>query len=169
MPKIIKNSNMDMDFLNLGALFDKLKKSEWKHLINEQKYLALVLFFLFAASSVVAYYFYSEAASLKINSQKTSLSESRALVAQIGRLIALPENEEPTIAIVSDPELLKSQPFFANSKKGDRLLIYPNAKKAILYDPEVDKIIEVAPVVIGAAAPAAQTSPSAPSSVPSKK
>jgi len=72
--------------------------------------------------------------------------DTAALIAKIGELIVLPQGENPTVATVIDPELLRNQPFFANAKKGDRVLIYPIARKAILYDPVSNKIVEVAPI-----------------------
>ncbi len=80
--------------------------------------------------------------------------EAATLVAQVGKLIRLPDNEEPVIATVNDPEQLKSQPFFANAKEGDKVLIYNISRKAILYSPAEKRIIEVAP--LNAAAPATQ-------------
>jgi hypothetical protein len=53
------------------------------------------------------------------------------------------------VATVSDPEKLKEQPFFTQAKKGDKLLIYAKARKAILYDPAINKIIEVSTLNIG--------------------
>lgn len=96
-----------------------------------------------------AYYFYNEASMLKQDPNKTVREETANLVAQVGKLIVLPEGETPTIATVSDPEKLKDQPFFAKAKKGDKVLIYTNAKKALLYDEENNKIVEVAPINIG--------------------
>ena len=58
----------------------------------------------------------------------------------------LPSDELPTIATVSDPEALQNQSFFIDAKKGDKVLIYSNARKAILYDPIANKIITIAPV-----------------------
>lgn len=58
----------------------------------------------------------------------------------------LPIGEIPTVATVSEPEKLKNQEFFKDAKKGDKVLIYTNARKAILYDPLADKIITIAPV-----------------------
>ena len=63
--------------------------------------------------------------------------------------IVLPEDEQPTIATVSDPEVLKGQPFFAKAKKGFKVLIYANAKKSILYDPFENKVVETASMNIG--------------------
>src|SRR3989344_8203323 len=96
-----------------------------------------------------AYYFYSEYSALKQNPNKLVQEETSKLVAQVGKLIVLPDGETPTVATVSDPEKLQSQPFFAKAKKGDRVLIYTNNKKAILYDVENHKIVEVAPINIG--------------------
>ena len=71
------------------------------------------------------------------------------IVSRAGKLIILPEGEVPTIATVSDPEKLKDQPFFAKAKVGDKVLLYQNARKAYLYDPVNNKILEVAPISLG--------------------
>lgn len=55
----------------------------------------------------------------------------------------LPKGEQPTIATVSDITKLQGQSFFRNAKNGYKVLIYTKAKKAILYDPIEDKIVEV--------------------------
>ena len=75
-------------------------------------------------------------------------NDAQTLIAEVSKLIALPQDEVPTIATVSDLEALKSQIFFANATLGDKVLIYTKAKKAILYDPVNKKIIEVAPLNI---------------------
>ena len=49
---------------------------------------------------------------------------------------------------------LKGQPFFARAKVGDKVLLYTQAKKAILYDPKDNVIIEVGPVVMPSGSPA---------------
>ena len=107
---------------------------------------------ILAVVAVVAlgltFYFYSEYSALK-NPDKSTQEETAKLIAQVGKLMVLPEGETPTAATVSDPEKLQSNPFFAKAKKGDRVLIYAKAKKAILYNPESNKIIEVAPIDIG--------------------
>ena len=67
------------------------------------------------------------------------------VVSRVGNLMLLPE-ETPTIATVSDLSKLQGQKFFANAEQGDIVLMYAHAKKAILYSPTLNKIIEVAPI-----------------------
>lgn len=66
--------------------------------------------------------------------------------AKLSRLMVLPTDETPTLATVSDPEKLKNQSFFANAKTGFKVLVYAKAQKAILFDPYINKIVEVAPI-----------------------
>lgn len=75
--------------------------------------------------------------------------ENKRLIEEIGKLIQLPEGEEPQIATVTDIEKLKDQAFFQKAKNGDKVLIYTSAKKAILYDPDTKKIVDTAPLNIG--------------------
>lgn len=117
--------------------------------------------FAFVLAFAPSYYFYTEkqkAQKMLQNPAAATNEETQKLIAKVGKLIELPTDEEPTVATVSDPEKLKDQPFFAKAKNGDKLLIYNNAKKAILYDPVSNKIIEVAPVNIGTQSATASTS-----------
>ena len=102
--------------------------------------------------SMFSIYFYSQYQKtqqlLKNPSQQTKI-ETDALVVRVGFLIELPKDEQPTLATVSDKSKLKGQLFFALAKNGDKVLIYTKAKKAILYRPSINKIINVAPVNIG--------------------
>lgn len=94
-------------------------------------------------------YFYWQSLDAQKDPEALDQAEVDALVAEVGELIVLPTDEKPTIATVAEPEKLKNQAFFANAKSGDRVLLYTNAKKAILYDPVAHKIVEVAPINIG--------------------
>jgi 3-phosphoglycerate kinase len=87
---------------------------------------------------------------IKIKSTSSNISEdTKQLVDKVSKLIILPKDELPTVAIVSDPEKLKNQAFFAKAKNGDRVLIYTASKRAYLYDPVANKILEVAPIDFG--------------------
>lgn len=74
------------------------------------------------------------------------MEESQQLTAKVGKLLVLPSNEMPTIATVSDMTKLLNNPFFSKAKNGDKVLIYLQAKEAILYDPMANKIVAVGPV-----------------------
>lgn len=130
---------------------------------NLKKYGFPLLAILVVALAGVSFKFYQELRQLKDNPQKVAQEEVRALVARVGQLIVLPEGEDPTVATVNDTEKLKEQPFFEKAKKGDKVLIYTNAKRAILYDPVANKIVEVAPISIG---PPAATKPAVPAPKP---
>jgi len=74
--------------------------------------------------------------------------EQKALIAKVSQLIALPEDEDPTVATVSDKDQLDEQAFFKNAQKGDKVLIYTNASKVILYRPSENRVVEVGAVNI---------------------
>jgi hypothetical protein len=85
--------------------------------------------------------------------------DNQELITKVGKLIILPIDEDPTVATVSDLNKLQGQPFFAKAQLGDKVLIYTKAKKAILYRPSSNQIIELAPL-LDSAQPAAPTTSS---------
>ena len=117
-----------------------------------------VVIVIAAIPSVYFYFQYKKAQESLQNPQAFSQEEINKLVEHVGKFMELPEGEVPTIATVTDSEKLKDQQFFSRAQNGDKVLIYTNAKKAILYRAESNKIIEVAPINIGPpATPSAQT------------
>ncbi|MCX7997206.1 MAG: LytR C-terminal domain-containing protein [Patescibacteria group bacterium] len=95
------------------------------------------------------WYFYSEYS----REQQQVLDpnrEERVVLAEtlerVGKLILLPENEQPTFATVTRVEDLRGQPFFENARNGDIVLAYNQANKAILYRPSTGKIIDASPI-----------------------
>ena len=77
--------------------------------------------------------------------QEEARKETEELLATVSEVILLPEGENPIIATVSDPDALGDQEFFDKAEKGDKVLIYNQARKAILYRPSQHRVIEVAP------------------------
>ena len=116
----------------------------------KQKFSSIIVPLIAIVAIVLSGYFYSQIRSLKKNPNVAAQQEVTDLVARVSRLIVLPTDETPTVATVSDPEALKDQAFFVNAQKGDKVLIYAQAKKAILYSVTLGKIIDVAPLNIGA-------------------
>lgn len=63
------------------------------------------------------------------------------LIAAVGKHMILPE-EMPVVAVVEDVDTLKrKQPFFEHARNGDHLLIFPENKRAILYSPARDIVV----------------------------
>jgi hypothetical protein len=115
----------------------------------KEKMLPAVLLVGLVIAVGMAVFFYMELNKTKQDPQEAASKEALQIIEKVSRLIVLPEGETPTIATVSDPEKLQDQPFFSKAQQGDRVLIYTNAKKAILYNPATNKIVEVAPLNIG--------------------
>lgn len=117
---------------------------------------ALMLFLIIAAASG-GYLYYNYKASQKelqtlkkSNPQAVAKQEIQEVKAKVSQLMELPRIEEPTLATVTDINKLKNQQFFASAENGDKVLIYTQSSKAILYRPQTNKIIEVASVNLGA-------------------
>src|SRR4051812_29005641 len=132
---------MDNNFSDLSSL----KNLNYKFIIP----VAVVALFLIFGTGYYFLHQKSQPSNNPQDAQKQSQEETQRLVAEIGKLIELPTGEVPTVATVSDVSKLKNQPFFQNASNGDKVLIYSNAKKAILYSPTLKKVLEVAPINVG--------------------
>jgi uncharacterized membrane protein YcjF (UPF0283 family) len=106
----------------------------------------IVVLGVVATSIYFAINFYLKAQKLESQNQMAAVGVVENVISEVGKLIVLPTDEEPTVATISDAEKLRDQPFFAKAKNGDKVLIYTKAEKAILYDPVAKKIVEVAPL-----------------------
>ncbi len=107
-----------------------------------------------AAAPSVYFFRQYQAAQLRINNPTAATNQdAKDTIAAVGKLILLPEGENPTFVQLTEADVskLKNQTYFANAKSGDRILIYIKAKKAILYRSETNMIIDVAPVNVGSA------------------
>jgi hypothetical protein len=111
-----------------------------------RKIIVISFLVLFLGSVLSAGYFFHKWRTLKNNPNAQVEDENKMLISKVGKLMLLPVDEQPTIATVTDPAKLADQAFFANAKVGYKVLVFGVAKKAILYDPENNLIIEVGPV-----------------------
>lgn len=105
------------------------------------------LIFILLAAAILGFsfggYFFWENMQLKNNPSGVAQKEAERVVKKLGKIVLLPEEEFPVVATVTDPDLLKSQPFFSKAKEGDRLVVYNQAGIAILYDDKEEKIIQM--------------------------
>lgn len=82
---------------------------------------------------------------VKNSSQSSGETAARELLEKVGRHIQIPLTPLPTVATITDIEKLKQvNAFYAAGKNGDNVII--TQKRAILYDPKADVIIDVVPV-----------------------
>ena len=86
--------------------------------------------------------------------EATTRAETTTLINKINKQrVSLPpadiENGEPTLVTVQDVTKLQDQEFFEKAQNGDKVLIYEQAKKAYLYRPSTNRVINVAPVSTG--------------------
>src|SRR3989339_1397733 len=114
---------------------------------NKRKYIFKILIFLIIAglAGTSAYYF-KQYKKIKDNPQVVSQEETQFVISELGKLMELPEGT-PSLATVQDKEKLKDQDFFRKAENGDKVLIYAEARQAILFRLSNKKIIEVAPLL----------------------
>jgi hypothetical protein len=114
---------------------------------NKNKVIWAILLVVIIVAGLTSFYFYREytkAQSLLQNPSASAVAEGKALVATVGKLIELPNNEDPTIATVSDATKLTDQQFFSRAQNGDKVLVYKLSKMLILFRPGLNKIINIA-------------------------
>lgn len=120
----------------------------------------VILSLLAVGGSSAGIYYYAQYKNLSMRASDPK-GEAKAILAKVGKLIDLPVGEEPTVATVQDATQVKSQPFFAKAQNGYRVILYTNAKLAILFDEKGNKLINVGTINVGtpSGTPAAVPSP----------
>lgn len=64
------------------------------------------------------------------------------LLESVAKLIILPD-ERPIVATIVDLKPLRDNPFFKGAKEGDKLLIFENFNRAILYDIDANILLNI--------------------------
>lgn len=117
--------------------------------VNSNSKFRKIMFLLLILATILAVFFYFQASDLENDPSKINEEKIAEIVEKVGKIIDLPKGETPTLAEVSDAQALQNQPFFANAKVGDIVLLYTVAQKAFLYDPQANIILEVASLNLG--------------------
>ncbi len=85
-----------------------------------------------------------------LNEQITQTTEEKnaKLIEEINKVFDLPE-EEPVVAVVTDPEEFKKQyATFDNAESGDYLLFYRKARLNVLYRQSEKRVVKTATVTV---------------------
>lgn len=98
--------------------------------------------------TVTAGYFYWQYRSLKQNPNALEEKKVRETIDRVGKLLVLPRDETPTMATVDDREKLKDQAFFADAENGDKILLYTQSRKAIIFRERENRIVNVGPILL---------------------
>lgn len=92
---------------------------------------------------------------LKQDPQRVAQAELAEVMEAVSKIITLPQGVTPTLATVNNAESLKEQqPFFKDAQDGDKMLLYAQTtdaaeRKAYLYRPSTNQLINVAPINVG--------------------
>jgi hypothetical protein len=121
---------------------------------KKSNFTGLIIFVLIVVILGLAWYFLMVkgqkpvAIAPQVPAQDQTKQEVQSLVASVGKLMVLP-SEEPLVATIDDPAALqKEQPFYAGSEKGDKLLIFFQARKAVIYNPARNVIVNAGPIIM---------------------
>ena len=137
------------DFPELSKKKNKnFLKINFKDMPENKKRLFLVLipWILLIIFLISSFFLWMQLSDIKKDPLKLAQEETSEVVLAVGKIIVLPNGEIPKIATLTAYDLnkVKTQSFFINAKVGDKVLVYSIARKVILYNPNINKIVEVA-------------------------
>jgi len=78
-----------------------------------------------------------------LDSAEQAQQARQELIARVGRLMVLPEGEDPLIFDIEN-----AAAFFRNAVNGDKVLIYPRAGRSIIYSPSRNIIVNVGTLLV---------------------
>jgi hypothetical protein len=119
-----------------------------------------VLALLAAAGWVLLQYNKTDEPTNTFQSSENPISTAGDTVSKVSALIDLPQDEQPSLARITDEQKVRSEKFLSNAQNGDIVLIYEKARKAILYRESTNKVIEVATLQQNEATASGSESPS---------
>ena len=99
----------------------------------------------FAGSSA---YFFTKYSDEKEKNSLTTEQKNKNLIEEINKVFDLPD-EEPVVAIVTDPDEFKKQyAAFDNAETGDYLLFFRKARLNVLYRQDEKRVVKTANVIV---------------------
>jgi len=108
-------------------------------LVKIRRIIAIVGLVIIVALAVLSWFLFDKyQQALRSNPQ----TETSALMQRIGQVIALPP-EQPTIATVLDRQKLSNKALADKAQNNDKLIIFPQAKRIILYRPDTQRVVDM--------------------------
>jgi len=126
----------------------------WKRFITKRN-LIIAAFLILLVGFV---YYFMQYQKLSKTSAEISKEKTAQLIKEVSKLAVIPNDPNVQVATVTDINKLKGQAFFSSAQNGDVILIFPEAKEAILYRPSLHKIVSISQL---SATPATTTSTAA--------
>jgi hypothetical protein len=77
--------------------------------------------------------------------EKARIAEEQQIIDKTSKLLRLP-NELPIVTTVYNEKDFENNNLFRVVKKGDKILLFINAKQSVIYSPAINQVIEVLPV-----------------------
>lgn len=119
----------------------------------------IILSLLVVASGIFGGVYYQKYQDLKKDSSKTADQKNAELVDRINKVFELPKDETPTVVVVTkEPSEFTTEQeksfseTFKQLKKGDYILLYEKAGKAIHYRESENKVIDTATLSVAGGA-----------------
>lgn len=111
-----------------------------KHFFHSKKRIAIsvvILLIFIAGGGAVGWYEYQ----LSQNPAVIYAKKLKSITDIASQQVALPKDEQPVVATVSDVTKLPNEAFFKEAQDGDKILMYKKHKEAILYRPTTGQVI----------------------------
>lgn len=134
-----KNINNNSNSTSMNETFENKPKAKKKF----TKLILLLISYLILA--IIVWKVATKQTTDPVKLQEQAQKELTAIVEAVGKIMILPKEETPQVAIIQDVDALKkSQDFFTDAQNGDKILVYAKARKAIIYREETNQIVNVA-------------------------
>lgn len=153
MDKILKARKREIASSNISDSRKTISGGSGKRVLKKITFLV----FLLVGTGFAGWSFYSyletkkEVVRLSTIEGQQGIQEQEVsiLLDQVKKHMLLPDDEQPTVATLTDVDELKiQQPFFEKAINGDKVIVYANSQKAIIYSPEKDIIVNVGALLV---------------------
>jgi len=108
----------------------------------------LIILVLLAFSIFMVVQYHDAKQNIQTGNPANTNKQASDTIGKVQKLAAVPTNETPTVAPITDITKLSSQAFFARARNGDVVLVYGKAKEAVLYRPSTNQIVTISNVTV---------------------